>query len=283
MNSSPVQNTSSVQETAAIRLNNISVVYPNGTIGLDAGSLAFMRGQFAVLLGSSGAGKSTLLRCLNALTRPSEGTVLVEGIGALSGRKAVRAHRRTTAMIFQQHQLIRTQSVLDNVLKGRLGFHSAFRSLFPFSESERRLALECLERVGLLQKALLKVSELSGGEQQRVGIARALVQQPHIVLADEPVASLDPASSEHVLSLLHDICRQDGITAVVSLHQVRLAVAFADRIVGLSQGRVVFDGPPERLSEDQIGRLYQFGTAKMTRYRSVSAASPSTAVSAATN
>ena len=156
----------------------------------------------------------------------------------------MRAHRRRTGMVFQQHQLIGRLSVLANVLTGRLGYHSGLRTLLPFSAAEKRLALAAIERVGLLDHALRRADQLSGGQQQRVGIARALAQQPAIVLADEPVASLDPATAERVLALLHRICREDGITAVVSLHQLEFARRFADRIVGLARGEVVFDGPP---------------------------------------
>lgn len=243
----------------ALTLDNLSVIYNNETVGLAIDRLAFCRGEFAVLLGSSGAGKSTLLRCLNGLVRPTRGSVLAEGIGELRRECDMQRHRRKTAMIFQQHQLIRTQSVLDNVLKGRLGFQTLVRSLLPASREDQMIALESLDRVGLMQKALERVSALSGGEQQRVGIARALVQRPAIILADEPVASLDPATAENVLSLLRNVCRQDGITAVVSLHQVRLAVRFADRIVGLKNGRVMFDGTPTFLSEDTIRSVYKHG------------------------
>jgi phosphonate transport system ATP-binding protein len=168
----------------------------------------------------------------------------------------LRAHRRATGMVFQQHQLIGRVSVLGNVLTGRLGYHSGLRTLLPFGAAEKRLALEALERVGLLEKALERADRLSGGQQQRVGIARALVQRPRLILADEPVASLDPATALRVMELLHGICRADGLTAIVSLHQVDLARRFGERIVGLAAGRVVFDGPPEALDEAAIARIY---------------------------
>lgn len=239
-----------------IQLHNVSVRY-GGFTALHPTSLAFVAGQFTVLLGASGAGKSTLLRSLNLLARPSAGHISVDGIGTLDGAGRVHEHRKRTGMIFQQHQLIGRQSVLANVLLGRIGYHPAWRTLFPLAQGERRIALECLERVGLLHKALERVDCLSGGQQQRVGIARALAQQPRLMLADEPVASLDPASSRQVLAQLKRFCREDGITTVVSLHQLELAREYADRIIGLSHGRIVFDAAPDALTPAQAAALYE--------------------------
>jgi phosphonate transport system ATP-binding protein len=240
---------------AAIRLVGASVTYPNGTRALAPTTLGFARGAFTVLLGPSGAGKSTLLRSLNGLVTLSEGAVIADGFGRLDGR-AWRRHRRATGMVFQQHQLIGRLTALANVLTGRLGHHGTLRTLLPFPEGEKRLALDALARVAMLELALRRVDQLSGGEQQRVGIARALVQQPTLILADEPVASLDPATAERVLALLHGICRQDRLTAIVSLHQVWLARRFADRIVGIAGGRVVSDGPPDILDDEAVRRIY---------------------------
>ena len=159
-------------------------------------------------------------------------------------------------MIFQQHHLVGRLSALQNVLTGRLGYHSAVRTLWPLPRRDREIALEALDRVGLLHKALERASRLSGGEQQRVGIARALAQRPQRILADEPVASLDPATAKHVLGLLRRICQQDGITAVVSLHQVDLALAHADRVIGLARGRVVLDARADALEPDALEMLY---------------------------
>ncbi len=243
-----------------LALKQVNVVYPGGITAVHPTSLEFQAGQFTVLLGASGAGKSSLIRCLNLLNRPTTGEVLVKGLGKLSAPDAIRRHRRQTAMIFQQHQLIGRLSAWDNVLLGRLGYHNTWRSLWPLSRREQLLALSCLDRVGLLGKALERVDNLSGGEQQRVGIARALVQQPRLILADEPVASLDPATSQRILDLLRDICRHDGITAIVSLHQVELALAYADRVVALAQGRVIFDGHPSDLTPARLEAIYQPGT-----------------------
>ncbi len=239
-----------------IQLENVSVKYGN-KVALHPVSLDIKDSQFTVLLGSSGAGKSTFLRCLNLMNSLESGTIRVSGFKGEWRKKALQMLRRETGMIFQQHQLIERQTALQNVLMGRLGYHSFFRTLFPLSAAEQEMGLQCLKRVGLLDKALCRVDELSGGQQQRVGIARVLAQKPKTILADEPVASLDPATADKVLNLIHSICKEDGISAVVSLHQVDLAKKYGDRIIGLASGRVVFDGQPDELSERQVEALYQ--------------------------
>jgi phosphonate transport system ATP-binding protein len=239
-----------------IDIDQLEVVYPNGTRALAPTTLSIEKGRFTVLLGSSGAGKSTLLRSLNGLVFPTAGEIAVDGIGRLRGRQVMRSHRRNTGMVFQQHQLIGRATVLRNVLTGRLGFHSGWRTLWPWPASEKRRALDAIERVGLIDYALRRADQLSGGQQQRVGIARALVQDPTLILADEPIASLDPATADRVLGLLHAICKADGITAVVSLHQLEFARRYADVIVGLAQGSVVFHGPVSRLGTAEVRKIY---------------------------
>ena len=234
-------------------LENVGVTYANGVTALKSVSLQLTRGEFAVVLGSSGAGKSTLLRTINYLTPPTQGQITVDGLGNLSNPQVLHLHRQRTGMIFQQHQLIERQSALQNVLMGRLAYHSFWRSLLPLPQTDQRIALDCLERVGLIDKALTPVRSLSGGQKQRVGIARALAQQPQLMLADEPIASLDPASAHKVLSLLRTICKTDGIAALLSLHQVDFAKEYGDRIIGLAHGRIIFDGPPsEHHNLDEI-------------------------------
>jgi phosphonate transport system ATP-binding protein len=241
----------------ALHIEALEVAYPGQPApALRRTSLQLEAGAFVVLLGSSGAGKSTLLRSLNGLVRPSAGKVLARDIGDLSSKKAMHAFRRQTGMVFQQHHLIGRLSVLSNVLMGRLGFHGNLGALWPWSAAEKELALGAIDRVGLLDHALQRADQLSGGQQQRVGVARALVQQPTVLLADEPIASLDPATADQLLKLLHDICKTDGLTAVVSLHQVDFARQFADRIIGLKSGAVVFDGSPGELSQDKAAHLY---------------------------
>jgi phosphonate transport system ATP-binding protein len=240
-----------------LELKDLSMRFPGGVNALWPTSLKIHKGQFTVLLGMSGAGKSTLLRCLNFLNMPTTGRVNVSGLGTLNGnRKLLRSHRRQTAMIFQQHQLIGRYSALKNVLTGRIGNYSSLRTFLPLPRQDQIIALECLDRVGLLDKALVRADNLSGGQQQRVGIARGLAQQPEMILADEPVASLDPATSEKVLSLLYRICKEDGLTAIVSLHQVELAKDFADRVIGLVDGKIVFDGKRFDLSGDILDLIY---------------------------
>lgn len=239
-----------------LKVEDLGITYPGGVVALRSTSVGFRRGEFTVLLGLSGAGKSTLLRALNHLVVPTAGQVVSGALGPLNAKRNLRKHRRRTAMVFQHHQLIERHNALENVLTGRLAYHSSWRSLFPMPKADLELALHCLERVGLGDKALVRVDQLSGGQQQRVGIARALAQQPTMILADEPVASLDPATSEKVLLLLRDICREDGITAVVSLHQIDYAQRFADRIIGLAQSKIVFDGAPDELDDTQFAQIY---------------------------
>ena len=244
------------QASSIVDLKGVGVTYANGVVALKSISLQLNRGEFAVVLGSSGAGKSTLLRTVNYLNLPTQGSVTVDGLGDLSAPQVLRLHRQRTGMIFQQHQLIERHSALQNVLMGRLAYHSFWRSLFPLPQADQRLALDCLERVGLIDKALTPVKALSGGQKQRVGIARALAQQPQLMLADEPIASLDPASAHKVLSLLKTICKTDGISALLSLHQVDFAKEYGDRIIGLAHGGVIFDGPPSVLDHHSLDEIY---------------------------
>jgi phosphonate transport system ATP-binding protein len=239
-----------------LRARDLGVTYAGGRRVLAGACLEIARGELVVLLGPSGAGKSTLLRALNGLVPHEAGTVEAEGLGTLAGAEAWRVHRRRTGMVFQQHQLIGRLTALANTLLGRLAFHGTGRTFLPWPRADKRIALEALERVGLLEEALRRVDQLSVGQQQRVGVARALAQQPQLVLADEPVASLDPAAAERVLDLLRDICRADGIAALVSLHQVELARRFADRVIGISAGELVFDGAPAALDDAALARIY---------------------------
>jgi phosphonate transport system ATP-binding protein len=243
----------------ALELRSAEVVYANGTRALWPATLSFDEGCFTVLLGASGAGKSTLLRCLNGLVTPTRGTLVARGLGEVRDPAQRRALRATTGMVFQQHHLIGRCSVLHNVLMGRLGHRTGWASLLPWGRQDKTLALAAIDRVGLLERALQRADQLSGGQQQRVGVARALVQQPRVLLADEPVASLDPATAERLLALMHDICRRERLCVVVSLHQVAFARAFADRIVGLRHGAVVFDSATAALSDETLDALYGDG------------------------
>lgn len=240
-----------------LKLVDVSKSYRDGVHALADICLTIEAGQVTVLLGPSGAGKSTLLRCMNLLVSPSAGSVHVDGLGSLEAMRALREHRRRTGMVFQQHQLILRYTALRNVLMGRIGYHHLLRGLLPAGRVDERIALDALDEVGLLDKALYRADALSGGEQQRVGIARALAQRPRLILADEPVASLDPATARRVMSLLRRVCAENGITLVASLHQVDLALTHADRIIGLAQGAVVYDGPPLGVSDSILQVIYE--------------------------
>lgn len=220
-------------------------------IDLDVGA-----GEFVVILGQSGAGKSTLLRCINRLVEADSGTLTVAGIDALACRDT-SVLRRQVAMIFQHHNVVPRLSVLKNVLTGRLGSVPTLTSVLQFFRREDvALAMQCLERVELAHKAHERTDALSGGQMQRVGIARALAQRPKVILADEPVASLDPKTARLVLQYLRDATRELGITVVCNLHQVDYAREFGDRIVGLAHGNLVFDGDASSLTDADLQRIY---------------------------
>lgn len=239
-----------------LELADVSKTYGHGAHALRPTCLTIKPGQMTVLLGPSGAGKSTLLRCMNLLVKPTTGTVRTDRQPSLGSRSALRQHRRQTGMVFQQHQLISRYTTLRNVLLGRVGFHNVVRGLLPPSVEDQHIAIDVLEQVGLREKAFVRADRLSGGEQQRVGIARALAQQPRLILADEPVASLDPGTAQRVMSLLRGVCEYNDITLVVSLHQVELALEHADRIIGLAHGEIVYDGPPAKVSDDVLQQIY---------------------------
>jgi len=234
--------------SAALKLECATKRYGTVTALADV-SITVHPGEFVALLGPSGAGKSTVFRCLTALERLDSGSAAVLGrrIDNLSGGD-LRGARRAIGLIFQQHNLIGRLSAIDNVLAGRLDPTPTWRVLTrQFRPADRQLALASLDRVGLLDKAYARADKLSGGQQQRVAIARVLAQQGSVMLADEPVASLDPESAEHVLATLRSIAHDSGIAVLCSLHQVEFAVRFADRLIGLRDGRVIFAGTPGEL------------------------------------
>ena len=234
-------------------IDRVEVVYPNGFRALKGVSLEIPTGQFVVIVGLSGAGKSTLIRTINNLVVPSSGQVSIDGQSITQAQGSqLRQMRSQIGMIFQTYNLVKRTTVLRNVLSGRLGSAPALASLVgPFSREDLLMAHACLQRVGIPEKAFVRADALSGGQQQRVGIARALAQQPRVMLADEPVASLDPPTANSVMGDLKRIACEDGITTLVNLHFIDMARDYADRIIGMRDGEVVFDGPPE-LATDQV-------------------------------
>jgi phosphonate transport system ATP-binding protein len=210
------------------------------------------------LIGPSGAGKSTLIRCVNRLVEPTGGRIFLDDLEltALS-RSELRKARRRIGMIFQEFALVERLTVMENVLSGRLGYVSFWQSFtrrYPSADIENAFAL--LERVGVLDQADKRADALSGGQRQRVGVARALEQNPELLLIDEPTASLDPKTSRQIMRLIREICAERHLPAIINIHDVLLAQAFVDRIVGLRAGDVVFDGPPSALSPDVLTRIY---------------------------
>lgn len=222
--------------------------------------LSVRKGEFLVVLGASGAGKSTLLRCINHLTEPTTGEIRVDGVQSHGDRAGLRDVRRDVAMIFQHYNVVPRLSVLKNVLTGRLSAMPAVMSWFQlFPAKDVTIARDSLRRVGLEAKADVRTDTLSGGQKQRVGIARALAQRPKVILADEPVASLDPKTSRSVLGCLREASRESGITVICNLHQVDYAMEFGERIVGVAGGRIVFEGRPDELTEEALLRIYPEG------------------------
>ena len=232
--------------------------YRTGDLALKSINLDVPDGQVMALIGPSGAGKSTAIRCINRLVEPTGGTVILNGteITALGSRELRRARRRM-GMIFQEYALVERLTVMENVLSGRLGyvgFWQSFVRKFPRSDVDE--AFQLLARVGLDHMADKRADELSGGERQRVGICRALIQSPDLLLVDEPTASLDPKTSRQIMRLIKELCGERKLSAIINIHDVMLAQMFAERVVGLQLGDIVYDGPPTGLSADVLTRIY---------------------------
>jgi phosphonate transport system ATP-binding protein len=249
-------NTSKIPATM-LSVRGLTKSYGGTIPALRGIDMEVKEGEFLVILGPSGAGKSTLMRCLNRLVEPTDGKIFHNDIEMTGKRRNLRAVRRQFGMVFQQFNLVKRLSVLTNVLTGRLAYRSTWRSLFyNFSKEDKRIAIECLARVDMDQKAFQRADTLSGGEQQRVAIARALAQQPTIILADEPVASLDPKIARQVLTYLKQVAHELGITVLCNLHQVEYTREFAERIIGMSRGKVVFEGAAADLTDEILHRIY---------------------------
>jgi phosphonate transport system ATP-binding protein len=250
------------QSTESIlSVRNLEKTYPNGVRALKGVSFDVKRGEFLVIIGLSGSGKSTLLRCLNRLHDPTGGEVWFENrdIAKVQGDE-VRGLRKHMAMIFQHFNLIPRHSVISNVLMGRLSYMSTLKSIFGrFSPKDRGEAKKYLDLVGIGAKAHIRADQLSGGQQQRVAIARALTQEPKILLADEPVASLDPATCHTVMDYLQKVNRELGITIICNLHFLSLVRQYATRVIALKDGEMVFEGSPKEIDEAWFETIYGAG------------------------
>ena len=241
-----------------LKLSALTKRYNTGDLALNKVDLEIPDAQVLALIGPSGAGKSTLIRCVNRLVEPTSGTATLNNINLtkLSSR-ALRKSRRKMGMIFQEYALVERLTVMENVLSGRLGYVGFWRSYFrKFPKDDIKEAFRLLDRVGLLEMADKRADELSGGQRQRVGICRALIQDPDLLLVDEPTASLDPKTSRQIMRLINELCSERGLTAIINIHDVLLAQMFAQRIVGLANGEVVYDGKPEGLTPEVLTQIY---------------------------
>lgn len=250
-----------------LRVNDLTKTYGTGEEAEEAlkgVSLEIEGNEKVAMIGPSGAGKSTFVQCINRLTDPTSGDVYLDDV-ELTGlsKKELRKARRDIGMIFQEYCLVDRLTVMENVLSGRLGYLSTWKALrrdFPPEDVE--YAYDTLELIGMEGHADDRADELSGGQRQRVGIGRAILQRPKIMLADEPTSSLDPETSRIVMELLSEIAERENIPLLINIHEVQLAVEYADRIVGLTNGEKVFDGPPEELDEEMKDRIYRGGQSK---------------------
>lgn len=241
-----------------IEFKNVSLTYPSGVKALKNINLTINKGEFVVIVGMSGAGKSTLIKTINRLAAITEGEVKIDNENVMRLKEArLRKLRTQIGIIFQDYNLVGRMSAIRNVMVGRLGHTSTFNSIIGrFPQKDLQLAMKNLKRVGIDEKAYVRTDQLSGGQKQRVSIARVLTQQPKIILADEPVASLDPPTSHKVMRDLKRVSKEDSLTTVVNLHFIDLAMEYADRIIGMREGEIVFDGPIEEVSEQTFEEIY---------------------------
>ncbi len=241
-----------------LAITDLVKVYATGTRALNGVSLAVDQPHVVTVIGSSGAGKSTLIRCVNRLIEPTSGTIMLDGVEVTSlSRRNLRKARRRMGMIFQEYNLVERLTVMENVLSGRLGYVGFWRAyLRRYPPDDVAAAFELLERVGIGGYHDTRADALSGGQRQRVGIARALMQRPDLLLVDEPTASLDPKTSRQIMRLLVELAHERGTPALVNIHDVALAQSFADRIVGLRDGVIVFDGKPGQLTPQVLTEIY---------------------------
>ena len=241
-----------------IEFKNVYKTYPNGFTALKNVNLNIEQGEFVAIIGLSGAGKSTILRCINRMHDIQQGTLTVDGVDveSLSG-KSLRRFRRKVGMIFQSFNLVSRSTVIKNVLTADVPDMPFWRVLFGiFTKEQKMRALESLDKVGILDKAYTRCDQLSGGQQQRVALARTLNQNPSIILADEPVASLDPVTARQVMSDFVRINKDYNITILLNIHHVDLALNYCDRVIGVRAGEIVFDGPASSITQEQLDEVY---------------------------
>ena len=242
-----------------MEFQNVSKVYNNVTKALTDVSFAVEEGEFVSIIGPSGSGKSTILRCINRLVDATQGTIIFDGQDITHlNKKEIRQVRKKTGMIFQHYNLVDRLSVIENVLHGRLGHKSTVTGVMGYyTEREKENAFQILSKLGLTEQAYKRCDELSGGQKQRVGIARSLMQEPRLILCDEPIASLDPNASKVIMDHLSVINKTMKITCIFNLHQVDVALKYSKRIIGITLGKIVYDGPPDQLTKAQIHEIYQ--------------------------
>ncbi|GAB4425581.1 MAG: phosphonate ABC transporter ATP-binding protein [Anaerolineales bacterium] len=241
-----------------LKIQNLTKIYDGGVQALTDVSFDVPKGQFLAVIGLSGSGKSTLLRCINRLIEPTDGKIFWNDADITDASDdELRRIRRKIGMVFQHFNLVHRSPVLTNVLAGRLGYvNPAWSLVNRFPKSDIDNAFKQMERVGIADKAYHRADELSGGQQQRVGIARAMMQNPEMILADEPVASLDPVLAHSIMQYLEKINKEDGVTVLCSLHFLDLVHRYADRVVALNEGKLMFDGPPEEIDDDKFKEIY---------------------------
>ncbi|MCZ8515203.1 phosphonate ABC transporter ATP-binding protein [Paenibacillus filicis] len=244
--------------TTLLEFKQVSKQYGADTKALSNVNFAVNEGEFVSIIGPSGAGKSTLLRCINRMIDASSGEIIFDGANVMDFKKReLKTLRTRIGMIFQHYNLVNRLSVIENVLHGRLGYKSTLAgALGLYSEAEKRQAYAILKTLGLEEQIYKRCDQLSGGQKQRVGIARALVQNPKMLLCDEPIASLDPNASKIIMDHLRGISKSMGITVVVNLHQVDVALKYSDRIIGVNKGSIVYDGPPSGINPEQLRSIY---------------------------
>lgn len=241
-----------------LKVENLTKIYDGGIRALDNVSFEVEKGEFLAIIGLSGSGKSTLLRCINRLIEPTEGTITWDGVDITNAsQEELRRIRRRIGMVFQHFNLVNRSKVLTNVLAGRLGYSNPALSVVNrFSKADMDKAYAQLARVGLEEKATARADELSGGQQQRVGVARAMMQDPEIMLADEPVASLDPVLAHSIMQYLERINQDDGVMVLCSLHFLDLVHQYADRVIALNEGKLVFEGSPQEIDDKRFKEIY---------------------------